>query len=149
MKLSVPHFRQQQPYTCLVTCVRMILAYAGQDHTEDELSNAFNTIPMWGTQPEAVISGLETLGYHGLWFENAGLERLFDLLNHGWPVIVFLRAADLPHGRAGVHAIVIIGIENNDIVYLDPTVEKELHLDIHLFLVAWANLGNQGMVAWI
>ncbi len=149
MKLSVPHFKQQRPYTCLVACVRMLLAHRGKAHAEDELAAVFGTVPVWGTRPEAVVSGLESLGYHGLWFENAGLGRLLDLLEHDWPVITFLRAADLPHGRSGLHAVVVIGIEDDAIVYLDSTVEKELRLGVSSFMDAWSGLGNQGIVVWI
>lgn len=149
MKLSVPYFKQQYPYTCVVACVRMLLAYMGKEYTKDELVGTFGTVPVWGTRPEAAIAGLENLGYHGLWFENASLERLLDLLDHGWPVIAFLRAADLPHGHAGLHAIVVVGFESGDVICLDPTIEEELHLEISLFLDAWSGLGNQGMVVWV
>jgi len=130
MKLSVPHFRQEHPHTCLPACARMVLAYWGQEHTEEELAQAFDSVPLWGTRPEAVVTGLESLGYHGLWFENANLERLVDLLSHGWPVIVFLRASDLPHGRAGLHAVVVVGIEGESVICLDSKLDNVLY-DFH------------------
>ena len=99
MKLSL--FRQEQPHTCLPACIRIVLAYWGCQHTEAELAQACGSVPVWGTLPEEAITGLEDLGYGALWFENASLERLLGLLNQDWPVIVFLRAADLPHGRGG------------------------------------------------
>ena len=33
MTLPVPHFKQEYPHTCVVACIRMVLAYLGQEHT--------------------------------------------------------------------------------------------------------------------
>lgn len=148
MTLAVLHFAQSKPHTCLPACVRMILAYHGQAHSEAELAKAFNAIPFLGTQPGNVVSGLESLGYHALWFENGSIERLLELLSAQWPIIVFLRAQDLPHGRSGLHAIVIIGIENNLVMAHDPMLTELLQLELNIFSHLWANLGRQGMVVW-
>ena len=75
-KLAVPHLKQEYPYTCLPACVRMVLAYRGYTHNEEELTQAFGTGPFLGTPPEKVVAGLQNLGYHGLWFENATMDRL-------------------------------------------------------------------------
>jgi len=58
----------------------MVLAYRGLEYSEGELAWAFGTVSGLGTNPEGVIVGLEGMGYHALWFENATLERLVDLL---------------------------------------------------------------------
>jgi uncharacterized protein YvpB len=124
----------------------MVLAYNGRNHSEVELSVAFKTVPLLGTLPENVVSGLEQLGYRSLWFENATIERLVNLAEHKWPIIVFLRASDLPHGIAGLHAVVVIEIQDRWIVALDPNLDHELQLDLITFLRAWSALGQQGMV---
>ena len=149
MKLTVPHFQQQYPHTCLPACVRMVLVYWGQEHTEEELVRELGTVPIWGTQPDRAVAGLEGLGYHALWFENATLERLLDLLVQNWPVIVFLRAADLPQGRAGLHAVVVVGIEGEGVFCLDPHLDQELRFELSSFLKIWSHLGHQGLVVWV
>lgn len=149
MSLPVPHFQQEQSYNCLPACARMILAFHKHAHGEDELGRAFKTIPLIGTQPENVVAGLEALGYHALWFENATLERLLNLLAHRWPVIVFVRAQDLPYGRAGLHAVVIVDIDTKIVTCLDPTRNKPTHFVLSEFLKIWSNLGNQGLVIWV
>ena len=147
--LAVPHFRQQHSHTCLPACVRMLLAYRGYTHNEDELAQAFGTVPFLGTPPEKVVAGLQSLGYHGMWFENATLDRLRHLLAHDWPVIVFLRAADLPHGISGLHAVVVIGIESQSVICQDPSLSNsKLRLAMKLFLHAWSALDHQGLVVW-
>ncbi len=149
MKLPVPHFKQQHSYSCLPACVRMVLAYWGQEHSEEELAQALGTLPVWGTRPESVVAGLDKLGYHALWFERATLERLLDLLAEGWPVIVFVRAADLPHGRVGLHAVVVVRIEGGQVTCLDPTLDHELSVELSSFLKAWSSLEHQGLVVWV
>lgn len=147
--LAVPHYRQGSPDTCLPACVRMVLAYWGRRHAEQELAKALGTVPGLGTNPENAITGLESMGYHALWFENATHHRLVDLLDQNWPAILFLRAADLPHGRAGLHAVVLVQIDDRQITCLDPSLDRPLMLDLSAFLSAWRGLGNQGLIIWV
>jgi len=147
--MKVPVFRQEQPHTCLPACIRMVLAHWGRTHTEAELVKACNCVPIWGTLPMDAVTGVESLGYRALWFENASLERLIALLDHEWPVIVFVRAADLPHGRAGLHAVVVSGFESGDVLCVDPALGDEVRFDLNRFLRAWSALGHQGMVVWV
>jgi ABC-type bacteriocin/lantibiotic exporter with double-glycine peptidase domain len=147
--LVVPHYRQKSPDTCLPACVRMVLAYRGRTHSERELVRALGTVRGLGTNPESAIAGLESMGYHALWFENATLERLIDLLGHDWPVIVFLRAASLPHGRTGLHAVVLVEIDDVQVTCLDPSLDRPLALELVTFLSTWRILGHQGLVVWV
>jgi hypothetical protein len=92
---------------------------------------------------------LERIGYRALWFENATLERLLDLLAHDWPVIVFLRAADLPHGHAGLHAMVLVAIGVEQVTCLDPSLDQPLTWALSPFLSSWRILGSQGLIVWV
>jgi ABC-type bacteriocin/lantibiotic exporter with double-glycine peptidase domain len=149
MKLDVPHYQQNYSYTCLPACVAMVLDYWGEPYTEGELADTFATVPFLGTLPENVVSGLESMGYHALWFEGATIERLRRLLDQTWPVIVFLRAANLPHGTAGLHAVVVVEITAKHITCRDPGLTHELALELTGFLEAWSPLGQQGIVIWM
>jgi ABC-type bacteriocin/lantibiotic exporter with double-glycine peptidase domain len=147
--MKLPVFRQEKPYTCLPACIRIVLAYRDQEYTEEELARVCGSVPVWGTLPAEAIDGLESLGYRALWFEDASLERLLELLNQDWPVIVFLRAADLPHGQAGLHTIVVSGLEAGYVVGIDPALGDEIQIELNDFIYAWSALGNQGMVVWL
>ncbi len=149
MTLSVPHYQQSMPYTCLPACVRMVLAFRGQYHTETELAQAFNTVPLLGTLPENVVSGLEEMGYHALWFENASLDRMRALFDHGWPIIALLRAADSPHDTAGLHAVVVTGLAGEEITFLDPARTSQTTMRESHFIQAWSKLDHQGIVVWV
>lgn len=147
--MNLKPFHQEQPHTCLPACVRIVLDYWGHPHSEEELAQAFHSVPLWGTLPGDVIAGLEELGYRGLWFENAGLERLLALLDQDWPVIVFLRAADRPRGRTGLYAVVVSGLKTGQVLCMDPAIGEEVRLSLEVFLRAWSALDNQGLVVWV
>ena len=148
MRISVPHFRQETPHTCLPACVRMVLAYLGNIQPERKLTIAFQTTPGWGTLPEHVEPALTTWGYQVRWFENATLERLEQLHANNFPVIALLRAVDLSHGLGGLHAVVIVDIDEQSVICLDPVLDHELKLDLAEFLRIWSRLNNQGIVIW-
>jgi len=148
IKLSVPHFQQATSYTCIPACVRMVLAYHGKFYSEQELAFAFHTVPLLGTLPENITPALEEWGHHVRWFERGTLEQLTKLLAQNLPVILFVRAKDLPQGGSGLHALVVVRLDHRAAVLLDPTLKKALRLNIKEFIRIWTNFGNEGMVIW-
>ena len=126
----------------------MVLAYLGDEQPEAKLALALRTAPGWGTLPEDVEAALMTWGYQIRWFEGATLERLEQLHVNNFPTIVFLRAVDLPYGTGGVHAIVIIDLDEQGVTCLDPMLDDELKLPLAEFLRIWSRLNNQGIVLW-
>lgn len=149
MPLDVPLRRQEHPWTCLPACIRMVLAYRGNWLEEAAIAAACGTVPLRGTQPERAVEGVQQLGYHALWFENADLFRLQDLIEHDWPVIVFLRSRDLPAGGHGLHGVVVTGVEDDNVIIADPQSNSRFPLSRKQFLSAWAALDAQGMVVWL
>jgi uncharacterized protein YvpB len=68
------------------------------------------------------------------------------LLANNFPVIAFLRAVDLPHGTGGLHAVVIVDIDEQFVTCLDPGVDHDLKVELAEFLRIWSRLNQQGMV---
>jgi len=150
MKLPVPHFRQQLPHTCLPAIISIFWgARLPKSPKTTWKALCFLKTSEVSPSPESVVAGLENMGYRALWFENATLERLLDLLVHDWPAVVFVRAADLPHGRIGLHAVVVIGIEGERVTCLDPSLDREFSFELSSFLRAWSNLRRQGLIVWV
>jgi len=149
MPLDVPLLRQEHPWTCLPACIRMVLAYRGRLIEEAEIAAACSTTPFRGTQPERAVEGVQRLGHHALWFENADLSRLQDLIEHDWPVIVFLRARDLPGGGRGLHGVVVVGLGDEGATVVDPQSNSRYTVARKSFLSAWQALDAQGMVVWL
>ncbi len=148
MLLDVPIFAQEHSWTCLPACIRMVLAYRGALLSENEITDVCGTVPWRGTPPEKALEGIEKLGFRALWFENADLQRLVDLTDEKWPVIVFLRSSDLPYGKYGLHAAVVVGFKDGQVVMADPVLGALTQLATSHFARAWTALGAQGMVIW-
>ncbi|NUM43688.1 MAG: C39 family peptidase [Anaerolineales bacterium] len=104
------------------------------------------SLPEWGTLPSDAVNGLEIWGYRALWFENAPLDRLYALVEQGWPVILFFLASDLPHGTSGLHAVVLTGFAKQEAILMDPIIGDEFRFKLRDFTRAWATLDHQGMV---
>ncbi len=73
---------------------------------------------------------------------------LVDLADEEWPVIVFLRSSDLPYGKYGLHAAVVVGFKDGQVVMADPVLGALTRLATRSFMRAWNALGAQGMVIW-
>jgi ABC-type bacteriocin/lantibiotic exporter with double-glycine peptidase domain len=58
---NVPHFKQEFPFSCLAACARMILAFYGVLHTEEEIRRQLGTGPH-GT-PARSLFLLRSLGF--------------------------------------------------------------------------------------
>ena len=54
VSLSVPHFKQELPYSCMAACVRMVLAHYRRDASEDEYRQLLGTSP-YSAPPRATF----------------------------------------------------------------------------------------------
>jgi predicted double-glycine peptidase len=44
------------------------------------------------------------------------------------------------------HAVVVCGLEGENVIFVDPALGKELHLDSVTFYKAWTSRGRSGLV---
>src|SRR5947209_8643372 len=94
VSLSVPHFKQDQPFSCLAACVRMVLAHQGHLASEDEIRQLLGTSPS-GTSARD-IQRVAALGFDvQLRFTN--LAELSAALRAGTPPIVFVNTCLVEH----------------------------------------------------
>ena len=92
VSLSVPHFKQEQPYSCLAACVRMVLAHYGHLASEDDFRQRLGTSP-YGTAARDILR-VATLGFDvQLRFTNLG--ELSAALLAGTPPNVFVNTGSL------------------------------------------------------
>lgn len=147
MKLDLPIYKQTRPYTCLPACIKIVLSFFSIEVAEDEVALACKTTGA-GTLPRNAVAGIRTMGHQALAFEDGTLEFLLESLSRQQPVIVFLRVSDLPYGVAGVHAVVVCGLEEDEVIYVDPELAREVALEAKTFLTAWHSLGGEGLLVW-
>lgn len=79
--LSVPHYKQEWPYSCVAACVRMVLAHYGRLYTEEEVRQLLGTGPH-GTRARAILQ-VVTLGFD-VQLGRSSLAELLTALRSGF-----------------------------------------------------------------
>lgn len=145
MRLELPVFQQQTGHTCLPACLRMVLEYYAHALPEENIASACQTNRR-GTRFDLAAKYIRALGFAVTHFKNGGLHDLFEYLAQRQPVIVALGAEHLPYASdRTAHAVVVNGLAGDEIIFIDPALGKELHLDSLTFFRAWAARGRAGL----
>ena len=136
--MNVPHYEQELDYSCLPACVRMVMAYYGQEKTESELRTLLKTRP-GGTSPVQVMLRLPEMGFEAT-IQMASKPVLQAYLEAGQPVIVHVWTELLPHWQGGlIHALTILEWSDSSVVVNDPAfAEAPIDIPTDIFLRAWA-----------
>lgn len=136
--MNVPHFQQEREYSCLAACVRMVLAFYGDNRSEDDLRRLLKT-RVTGTSPANVMLNLPGIGFVALVFD--GFQTILrQRISEGTPCIVHLWTDPLPHWQdAVVHAVVVTDIAADTVVLNDPVqTTPATPVPLDAFLQAWA-----------
>jgi ABC-type bacteriocin/lantibiotic exporter with double-glycine peptidase domain len=144
--LSVPHFKQEEGAACTAACVRMVLAYYGRTHSEEELRQLLGTGPR-GT-PARNIHRLAALGFEvEVKFSNAA--QLAAALLAGTPPLVYLDTGPLDYWSVDVaHVAVLVGLELAAVCLNDPFFDSAPQkTSLAGFQQAWA--ANAFLAAFI
>ncbi|MCX6045817.1 MAG: cysteine peptidase family C39 domain-containing protein [Chloroflexi bacterium] len=121
--LAVSHWKQRKPADCLVACTAMVLEYLQVPTPYDRLTRLLRTMPI-GTlfrnlrYLEASLGLSVTVGYGNLQLLEAHLET-------GLPIIVSVNTELLSYwnNQATIHALVVIGMDEEQIYVNDPAAE--------------------------
>jgi len=147
MKIDLAPFKQEKNSTCLPACLRIVLHHFGTDLPEETLAQACKTNKE-GTSIEEAAKAVRFWDFDAIEFEEASLFDLVDHLMKGRPVIVALDVTQMPYGDSDLHAVVVCGLEENEVKYIDPGYGKEMSLDLMTFFNAWHSLGRHGLVIY-
>jgi ABC-type bacteriocin/lantibiotic exporter with double-glycine peptidase domain len=137
--LDVPYLPQHEPGGCLVACAAMVLAYLQQPALQEDIARQI------GAQPAGVPAfNIRRLAAWGLEVEygQGSLNELSAALTRGYPPIIFLRTSELPYWQEDTpHAVVLIGLDRESALLLDPAYEDETPVSVTLgdFLLAWSH----------
>jgi ABC-type bacteriocin/lantibiotic exporter with double-glycine peptidase domain len=118
--LAVPHKRQEQPWSCVPACARMLLASLGDEREEAEIARQLRST-LSGTFFKD-LARLEEWGY-SVSIEQGNLSALDILVTSGFPVIVSVHTSLLtyyPLPPWGAHAIVVVGASRATFSINDP-----------------------------
>jgi len=142
----VPYFQQSVSGYCLPACVRMVLAYQGAEHTEQEISKILGTRKM-GT-PCYAVKRLAGWGYQ-VEYRSWSKRELLSVLDQGQPMIVFVQTIFLGYWQENVaHAIVVVGITDDQEFWVHDPAQSHgpLRVSQNGLLAAWGEFGYKGAV---
>lgn len=137
--LSVTHVPQRHEADCLAACAAMALSYVGIQVRYNQLLRLL--------QVDTNEAGASF--YHLKWLESLGakvsigdghMALLETYLSHRQPVIVSVDTRELPYWNNlwQFHAVVIVGMEANNILINDPAFQKAPQQVNHIHLEsAW------------
>jgi ABC-type bacteriocin/lantibiotic exporter with double-glycine peptidase domain len=117
---TVPHKRQEHPWTCLPACVRMVLSHFGDERDEADVAQQLRCTSS-GTLFNEIVS-LGEWGYD-VRIEQGTLSRLVAVIGEGVPVVVSVHTSHLPYCPLppwGAHAVVIVGASRTGFTINDP-----------------------------
>ncbi len=136
--LSVPAHKQSRPGRCLPVCAQMVLAYLGDERSEEELARLTQT-RTFGVRASN-IRLLEKIGY-AVAFGETTFSQLKEYLREGIPPIIFLQTDALPYWDESVnHAVVLIDIADDDqVTLIDPAFGSAYTVARDDFLLAWSD----------
>ncbi|MBE2233642.1 MAG: C39 family peptidase [Anaerolinea sp.] len=138
--LPVTHLRQSSEATCLAVCARMVLAYAGDLRSEQELVSLLGIDPSYGA-PASRILRLERLGYRVV-YDSVSLSLLRSALERNIPPIVLLKTGFLGYWSENVsHACLLTGIAETHVFLHDPWLPSgPVTVTRTEFIAAWTEM---------
>lgn len=145
MKIKIKALKQEKDHTCLPACIRTVLNYYHAEFSELEIATKCKTKAS-GTRIPDAIGTIESFNFPVSYLEDSTLDDIFESIIRKQPVIVFLGVEHLPYGDFGSHAVVVIGFEDDQIIFIDPAPGREIRLNLLDFFKAWQSRGNKAII---
>ena len=122
----------------------MVLGSFGLDISESELRRQCDSTPYFGTDALRVVDVARQFGFSGSAKHTMTLDELRGLLTDGHHPIAFVDLGPID-GIEEVHAVVVVGASQHEIVVLDP-LKGERSLPLQAFSTAWAMRHNLAII---
>lgn len=142
--LNLRVIRQTFDFDCGAAALQVVMEYYGVEMRGDELRKELKT-DKDGTDYVNMIALAEKQGFKVFASEGVSLEQLKHFIDDGYPVIVLVQAwaekymtfkeweSDYDNG----HYVVVIGYQDNIIVFEDPASPRRTWLTEEEFLARW------------
>lgn len=139
MKSKLPFYKQETPFSCVPACMRMVLFEKGVILSEAELRHLCDCTPL-GIEALKAIDAVRQLRFRKSAKLTLNLQELISMVDDGLFPIVFVNLLPID-GISGGHAIIVVGVESNQVLVYDPLQGKRI-LDRSTFETAWAMMHN-------
>lgn len=137
--LRVSHKEQSQQSDCLAACAAMVLEYLDINASYKDLLKRLK-VNQYGALYKNLYY-LQDLGVKVL-LAQGEIENLSDSLARNVPPIAFVDTRELSYWYAeSYHAVVIVGIENNQVFINDPAfADAPKRVSVDEFILAWIGM---------
>lgn len=145
--INIRNVRQTFDFDCGVTALQTVMEYYGVEMRVDELLKELKTDED-GTHYANMIALAKKMGFTVFASEGVPLEELKRFIDIGYPVIVIVQAwaerymtleewkSDFDDG----HYVVVIGYQENIIIFEDPASPRRTWLTDEEFLARWHDM---------
>lgn len=133
MKLKVPFFKQDTPYTCGPVALQMAFDFFGVFEGEKQLAKEAHTDPETGTRHKWMIGTAEKKGFSTYEETESSLDDICFLLERKFPVIVHF----IEPSENDSHYSVVTGIEKGIVTLNDPWNGEGYRIPEREFLERW------------
>jgi len=139
--LKIPHYKQELNNSCLPACIRMVLSFFNITKSEQDIRRLVKIKPA-GVNPLNLIHLKNWDIEVNISFSN--FDILEDIITQKKPSIALLWTGELDYWDSEkyfdyLHAVVVIGIDNENILVNDPAFSKyPQHFPVNNFLEAWS-----------
>lgn len=146
--MVVPHFFQASEQTCGAACLRMLLSALGITQDETTLARLCGTTAL-GCTAQDLVTGAQSAGVNAellpIKSEPAATAALSNLV----PFVAMIDLAALNNGPLFQwHFVVVLGLDQNDVLFHDPADGPDRRALRDDFLTAWATAGYRGVRLW-
>ena len=133
MKLKVPFFKQDTPYTCGPASLQMALDFFGYFEGEKRLAKEAHTNYEIGTRHKGMMETVKKNGFFYYEENEASLNDVCYLLEQKFPVIVHF----IEPNENESHYSIITGVENGVVTLNDPWKGEGYKIDEKDFVERW------------
>lgn len=132
-KINIPFIKQKTDYFCGPASLQMIFNYHRMNIDQEKLAEIMKTKEKVGTKKRRMIEAVKKHGFHFCAKNNSKITDIEELLENKIPVIVnFIEPSDEES-----HYAVIIGMNNDEVVFSDPWNGNDFRIDKKEFLKRW------------
>ena len=133
MKLKVPFFKQDTPYTCGPVALQMALAFFGVFEGGKQLAKEVHVDHETGTKHKWMMEVAEKKGFYCYEKNESTLDDVCSLLEQNLPVIVYF----IEPSEDDIHYSIITGIEKGVVTLNDPWNGEGYRIPELEFLDRW------------
>jgi len=143
--IDLNNMRQSFDFDCGVKALQTVFAFYGDDIQAGKLMQELKTSPEDGTQVRRIIKTAKAHGYKVKASKDLSYKQLRKLVSDGYPAIVLVQAwaervmtpEDWAADWDDSHYAIVIGLDDDKIVFEDPASIRRVWLPKKEFLIRW------------